>query len=201
VEKEVTEAEWMACTDPDKMLEFLRGKASERKLRLFAVACYRHTWALVEDNRERMVAHGCNPVEVELASQEADLAWRAAPAAERFIDNAKETLNLLYWAAQENGGTGFTWTKESAAHLLRCIFGPLLFRPVSIDPAWRTWHGGLLVSMAQRMYDNRDFSDMPVLADALEEAGCDNADILGHLRGPGPHVRGCWPLDLLLGKS
>jgi hypothetical protein len=55
--------------------------------------------------------------------------------------------------------------------------------------------------MAQRMYDSRDFSDMPVLADALEEAGCTNADILAHCRGLGEHVRGFWVIDLLLGKS
>jgi hypothetical protein len=54
--------------------------------------------------------------------------------------------------------------------------------------------------MARKMYDSRDFSDMPVLADALEEAGCQDADILVHLRGPEPHVRGCWVVDLLLGK-
>src|SRR5262249_20701254 len=80
--------------------------------------------------------------------------------------------------------------------LLRDIFGNP-FRPVALDPAWLSWHGGLLVSMARRMYDSRDFADLPVLADALEEAGCDNADILAHCRGPGPHVRGCWVVDLI----
>jgi hypothetical protein len=87
------------------------------------------------------------------------------------------------------------------ADLLRCIFGPLAFRPISIDPAWLTWHDGMLVSMAQQMYDSRDFSDLPILADALEEAGCSNQDILGHCRSGGEHVRGCWVVDLLLGKS
>jgi hypothetical protein len=85
--------------------------------------------------------------------------------------------------------------------LLHDVFGPLPFRPISIDPTWLTWHDGLLVSMAQRMYDSRDFSDMPVLADALEEAGCTDPDILAHCRGPGPYIRGCWVVDLLLGKS
>ena len=55
--------------------------------------------------------------------------------------------------------------------------------------------------MSRRMYDARDFSDMPVLADALEEAGCNDADILGHCRSGGEHVRGCWVIDLLLGKE
>jgi hypothetical protein len=70
-----------------------------------------------------------------------------------------------------------------------------------VEAAWRTWHGGLVVSMAQRIYDCRDFTEMPVLADALEEAGCTDADILGHCRSGGEHVRGCWVVDLLLGKE
>jgi hypothetical protein len=55
--------------------------------------------------------------------------------------------------------------------------------------------------IADTIYRDRSFTDLPILADALEDAGCDNADILSHLRGPGPHVRGCWALDLILGKE
>jgi hypothetical protein len=84
--------------------------------------------------------------------------------------------------------------------LLRDIFGNP-FNTTTLAPPWLTWHGGLLDSMAQRMYDSRDFSDMPVLADALEEAGCQDQDILGHCRSGGEHVRGCWVVDLLLGKG
>ena len=58
-----------------------------------------------------------------------------------------------------------------------------------------------MVSLARQMYDFRDFSAMPRLADALQDAGCDNADILDHCRGPGPHVRGCWVVDLVLGNE
>jgi hypothetical protein len=92
---------------------------------------------------------------------------------------------------------------ERLAHcgVLRDLLGPLPFRPITNDASWLTWHSGLLVSMAQRMYDSRDFSDMPVLADALEESGCQNQDILGHCRSGGEHVRGCWVVDLLLGKE
>ncbi|HEY7315561.1 MAG TPA: hypothetical protein VH643_39900 [Gemmataceae bacterium] len=86
------------------------------------------------------------------------------------------------------------------AALLRDIVGDP-FHPISADSAWLTWHDGLLVSMAQKMYDSRDFSAMPVLADALEEAGCQDADILGHCRSGGEHVRGCWVVDALLDKS
>jgi hypothetical protein len=55
--------------------------------------------------------------------------------------------------------------------------------------------------MAQAIYDDRAFKQMPDLADTLEEAGCENAEILNHCRGPGPHVRGCWAVDAVLGKE
>jgi hypothetical protein len=84
--------------------------------------------------------------------------------------------------------------------LLHDIFGNP-FRPVSLNPAWLTWHDGLIVSMARQMYESRDFTDLPVLADALEDAGCTSQDILGHCRSGGEHVRGCWVVDLVLGKS
>ncbi|WP_232069714.1 hypothetical protein [Gemmata massiliana] len=83
------------------------------------------------------------------------------------------------------------------AILLRDIFGNP-FRPVAFSPAWRT---SIVVALAAQMYESRDFSTMPILADALQDAGCDNADMLDHCRGPGPHVRGCWVVDLVLGKE
>jgi hypothetical protein len=84
--------------------------------------------------------------------------------------------------------------------LVRDIFGNP-FRPVSVDPAWLRWNDGTAVAIARRVYDERRFEDLPILADALEEAGCTSGDILEHCRGPGPHVRGCWVVDLLLGKG
>jgi hypothetical protein len=84
--------------------------------------------------------------------------------------------------------------------LLDCVFGNP-FRAVAIDAAWLTWHDGLLVSMARQMYDSRDFTGMPILADALEEAGCTDPDILAHCRSGGEHVRGCWVIDSLLGRQ
>jgi hypothetical protein len=70
--------------------------------------------------------------------------------------------------------------------------------PAVGDSYWRT---STAVALATQMYDSRDFSAMPILADALQDAGCDNTDILDHCRGPGPHVRGCWVVDLVLGKG
>jgi hypothetical protein len=84
--------------------------------------------------------------------------------------------------------------------LLRELFGNP-FRAAFLDPLWLTWNGGTVRSLAQVCYDERAFDCLPVLADALEDASCTDATILEHCRGPEPHVRGCWVVDLLLGKS
>jgi hypothetical protein len=83
------------------------------------------------------------------------------------------------------------------ANYLRDVFGNP-FRPVNFPAGWRT---SSAVGLAEAMYESREFSPMPILADALEEAGCDNPDILTHCRSDGPHVRGCWVVDLVLGKA
>ncbi|MBP3953753.1 hypothetical protein J8F10_00360 [Gemmata sp. G18] len=80
---------------------------------------------------------------------------------------------------------------------MRDIFGNP-FRPVAFSPSWRT---STAIAIASQMYESRDFSAMPILADALQDAGCDNANVLDHCRSPGPHVRGCWVVDLVLGKE
>jgi hypothetical protein len=90
---------------------------------------------------------------------------------------------------------------QGQANLLRCIIGPLPFRSVATDPLWLTGNDGTVVNLAQGIYEERAFDRLPVLADALEDAGCHNADILAHCRQPGEHVRGCWVVDLLLGKE
>jgi len=82
--------------------------------------------------------------------------------------------------------------------ILRDIFGNP-FRPVAFDPEWRT---STAVALAKQMYDARDFGAMPILADALQDAGCENEDVLNHCRDAnGVHVRGCCIVDLVLGKS
>jgi len=82
--------------------------------------------------------------------------------------------------------------------LLRCVFGNP-FRPrAALEVAWKT---APVLALAQAIYDERRFSDLPILGDALEEAGCTSADLLGHCRGPGLHARGCWVVDLILGKG
>jgi hypothetical protein len=83
------------------------------------------------------------------------------------------------------------------ARFLRDIFGNP-FRTVAIDPSWLT---STVVSLAEGIYTDRAFDRLTILADALQDAGCDDPDILDHCRGPGPHVRGCWVVDLVLGKG
>jgi hypothetical protein len=87
------------------------------------------------------------------------------------------------------------WTDR--CRLVHEVFGDPL-RPAALDPSWRT---EAVIALAAGLYESRDFGPMPVLADALEDAGCSDADVLAHCRGPGPHVRGCWVVDLVLGKD
>jgi hypothetical protein len=98
--------------------------------------------------------------------------------------------------------------QAAQAALLRCVFGPLPFRPVVLAPVLRQWQDGLIVRMANAIYEERELPSghlnaqrLAVLADALTDAGCNDADLFGHLRGPGPHVRGCFVVDLLTGRE
>jgi hypothetical protein len=84
--------------------------------------------------------------------------------------------------------------------ILRDICGHL-FHPISVGASWLAWNGGTASKVAQAIYDQRRFADLPILADALEDAGCTDRHILDHCRSGGEHVRGCWVVDLLLGKE
>ncbi len=92
----------------------------------------------------------------------------------------------------------YEWTGLEWGALVRDIYGPNPFRPVVFDPSWRT---STAVGLARSMDESHDFAAMPLLADALEDAGGDSPDVLAHCRGDGPHVRGCWVVDLVLGPS
>ena len=175
----MTEQEWLQAADPQPMLEFLQGKVSERKLWLFAVACCWSMRHLFTDERSRQA--------VEAAELDADFL------AEK---DSREWLVATRWGED---GARFVPAPIQAGILHELFGNP--FHPVTLDPAWLAWHGGLLEAMARQMYDSRDFTDMPVLADALEEAGCQDQDILDHCRSEGEHVRGCWVVDLILGKE
>jgi hypothetical protein len=225
----MTEAEWLACSAAeypdftrDAMLDELSGKASIRKLRFFACACCRCIWDLLTDERSRAA--------IEVAEQHADgdatdkeLA-KAMRAAQRAVARAKGAVARVaawapYWASTSvqtaveaislAGQTAMqvmnvfrgdwkTPAKHQCVLLLDIFRNPFQPSP-SVDPSWLTWNSGTVPRMARAMYDERSF-DLPILADALEDAGCADSEILLHCRGPGPHVRGCWVLDLVLGK-
>lgn len=117
------------------------------------------------------------------------------------LDDTRVAADLAGLPREQWGRAGLTeeeWAAEfrGVADLLRCIFGNP-FRPTTINPAWLSPN---VVSLAQTIYDDRDFDVMSILSDALEESGCQDADILGHLRLPGEHARGCWAIDPILGE-
>ena len=85
--------------------------------------------------------------------------------------------------------------------MLRDIVGNPFRLPPAIEPAWLVWNDGTIRKIVQAIYEERAFDRLPILADALEDTGCDNVELLAHCRGDGPHVRGCWVVDLLLGKQ
>jgi hypothetical protein len=121
--------------------------------------------------------------------------------AERIIENcAKAIAHFLSLTKAAAFGPTYFGERKVQCALLRDIFGNP-FRPAAFNPAWRAWRDGTLTHLAQAIYDDRAFDRLPILADALEEAGCADRGLLDHCRGPGPHVRGCWAVDLVLGKS
>jgi hypothetical protein len=102
-------------------------------------------------------------------------------------------------AAQQHDGRSPADTRAQLFRLYHDITGLPRTAQVPLAPSWRTTTA---VQLARQMYESRDFSAMPILADALQDASCDSDDILTHCRDPqAAHVRGCWVVDLILGKS
>jgi hypothetical protein len=232
----MTEAEWLACNDPEELRWFLRYNArlSERKLRLLACAFCRQNWHNLVDGRSKAAIQVVERFADGMATEEE--VDEAASQASAVIPPQRKQLNLVQferlstaerteWSAAQSacsvtafggGWDVYVHLEDVIRHSLeaaKCqMFGPSEqvlrgtlseitrdvagspFRPVTIDPAWLT---PTVTNLATAAYDERtlpsgelDLARLAILADALEEAGCANADILAHLRGPGPHVRG-----------
>jgi hypothetical protein len=228
----MTEADWLACAEPEPMLEHLRGRASDRKLRLFAVACCRHLLKSVQVNpwdehavevAERYADGRATAAELEQAADETTsdytpaYACAEAAAPEGGVDTAGYAAGNAAHAVGEHLANeageydpfpndspvflaGRAAERGAQADLLRDIIGNP-FRPVTLAPAVLTWDGRTVVRLAQAIYEERAYDRLPILADALEEAGCTDAELLAHCRQGDGHVRGCWALDLVLGKA
>jgi hypothetical protein len=207
----VTEAEWLACTDPSKMLQSMLGQCGARKLRLFACACCRHLGPLLDSERclhlltvaERFADGQATEQELALARVAAQPAnkWgeRAAGfAAAASLDMPWAVLHVLdNVRAAHQRKPDKDAARLGQVAIIRDVFGNH-FPRVKASPAWSQWNDGLVVRMAEQIYEERTFEDLPMLADALEEAGCEQPSLLGHLRGGGVHVPGCWALDVVL---
>lgn len=223
----MTEQEWLAAADPQSMLDHLRdsGKANERKLRLFAVACCRRIWDHLTDERSRRaveVAEGyadglvdqqqraCSEAEGRQATIGlSGRPWFAALAAKMSVAKHIPLPGVVnFTLADDTLRPGDREVRRcEQVHLLRDIVGNP-FRPPSLPPSVLAWSDGLVRRLAEQAYEERslpagtlDIARLAVLADALLDAGCTDADLLGHLREPGPHCRGCFGIDHLLGKE
>jgi hypothetical protein len=256
----MTEAEWLACEEPEVMLKVVCDRADERKIRLFALAgCRRIEPFLTTHEKNCRAAIAVLERQIEGTASESDLQTalsamqiemnghvrNPAHAAGYALDTATCVLYFVgkgnwkrltesvseviaYDALARSGSRDLEqievlwiqrasdWQREedavrclpeylvamkversNQADLVRDIFGNP-FRPVTFSPEWRT---DTAVALARQMYEAREFSAMPILADALQDAGCDNEDVLTHCRDVKQgHVRGCWVVDLVLGK-
>lgn len=212
----MTEQEWLA-TLPSLMMHHISAvaPASPRKLRLLAVAYARFLESKPEYAHAKHVAHLgeevaeghrtldelCDP-QVRGWGFEGD--WSIANLVLAGDDEIDMAFRRAWYFAEDRGrtaGVDVADRQPMARSLILCVLGNPFQPFVTIEPDWLHWNDATVVRLAQSIYDDRGFDRLPILADALEDAGCSNAGILDHLRSEGPHVRGCWPVDLILEKT
>ncbi len=224
----MTESEWLACGDRMLMTYFVAERVSLRKLRLAGVAvCRRVERHLVDEPSRHALgvgeayADGLVSDEVLAAARShakavyqslrphatgreapftAALSLCGAVGTEPELRMRADLIEVALFAPRPPPDSLLTELRAAGlaeAELVRDVFGNP-FRPVALDPSWLT---SAVLALARQVYESRDFSAMPILGDALQDAGCDDEEVLDHCRGPGPHVRGCWVVDLILGKA
>jgi hypothetical protein len=215
----LTAADWPTCSDPNRLLTHVAGRMSERKLRLVTVAAARLVWDTITSEMREAVDTAERLADGQASAEE--LQWfrdrlfpflhGRGPAGVQKWSTAgpdRDAFFLVFAATDPSQmvrrlhNTG-VWSLGSAAHsgrvapLVRDIVGDP-FHPATFEPAWRTAD---VIGLAEAAYERRAFDRLPILADALEDAGCQDQSILTHCRSGGPHVRGCWVVDLALGRS
>ena len=222
----MTEADWLACTDFNLLWDRLAVTATARKRRLFECACCRRfgdppldeSSRLAVEVAERYADGMAGPDELAIAHATviagvdftppwtpAVQARASAAATARSDDDADDAWSESIGNRVENAQViPQVWSRLD---VLREVVGNP-FRSAALAPAWLAWQDGTVGRLARVANDDRRLPDgtldparLAVLADALEDAGCTDAELLGHLRGPGPHVRGCWALDRLLARQ
>ena len=208
----MTEAEWRRSTDPARLFGALLHNADARRLRLLSVALARLTPLTIP--LQEIVTAVERFADDELSLAEARAHWNRLDELKRGFPFDSEEWTALHLL----GGGGFRESpsgaehalylehdgvqrsprkKRSAARLIRCIFGDL-YRPEIWEIDWPPiWADSTVVALAAGIYADRAFDRLPILADALEDAGCDDEELLDHCREEGPHTRGCWAADLV----
>ncbi len=227
----MTEAEWMAFTDPRPMLGALRGRAGDRKLRLFAAACCRRIWELLPDEECRSALETAERFADGLASLES-LRESHRVAYHSFVDNtdhdergrftgresAAKAVAGACWTEEEGRDRGLDDVVDNCYGLGRLPTGrkdggriefirqcrdirDIFGHPSRAVNVSPSWLTSEVVLVARAMYDSRAFDRLPELADALRGAGCNDAALLAHCRATGRHVRGCWAIDAIQGRA
>jgi hypothetical protein len=195
-----TEEEWQTCTNPTAMVAYL---TSARKQRLFACACVLHAPGVVEDRICReILAVSERYADGEAGRQELIVSQSRLTRVERKGRVATDAVEAVLCAASTRpadvnrahlAALRAWWMRESEVMrqcaLLRDVRGNP-FRPVTASPSWLRWNDGTVAKMANAIYEGRHFAELPILADALEDAGCTDPDVLSHCRSGTEHVRG-----------
>ena len=190
---------WSLFTDPRSQAaveaaeRYVDGLGSRDELQ----AASHHARAAIEDSEQpralSVMAHRVTRCEAK------EHWWSAAATAFAYLLDASWRLERFHFTKRLTNGQRREIFDVTAR--LRDLFGPLPFRTVSMDRAVLEWSDHTVQKIAQAIYDEPDFTSLPVLADALEEAGCDNEELLSHCRGPGAHSRGWWCVDLILDQT
>jgi hypothetical protein len=218
----MTEAEWLVADDLRAMFEAIEHRASERKLRLFGVACCRRVQHLMTapehlasvDVSERLADGLVDEAAMEAALQPIlaavrdfsergnawDVYWWMNSAVHHLGTNAASYAASFARRGLRAAGGPADAERAYQCHLLRDVVGSP-FRPFRFDECWLDGAGREAVKLARELYESADFSRLSELADVLEQAGYADWAVLDHCRGPGPHVRGCWVVDALMGKE
>ena len=204
----MTEADWLACTDPMHLVRLSRDEASDRKLRLVACAYCRSVWRFMGKASRKAVVLGEQMADAPVKESQRQAVVRAAiEAVCRFEETGGTSFlaaDMAYRVPCNDGWYAVEWTMgnwslplASGVLIVRDIFrNP--FRPLIIEPGWLTTN---VINLASAISDEHAFDHLPLLADALEDAGCQDANVLDHCRRGGAHVRGCWLVDSLLDKQ